>query len=326
MAATDPRVATQAQWEDLATRIKAKADASSIGDATITIQKNSTNVDSFTTNASSNKTINITVPTTAADVNALPSSTKYGAALSLTIDSSTYVVTAQLKDQDNNNLGSAQTIDLPLESMVVSGSYDDQTKKIILTLQGGSTVEFSVADLVSGLQTELSATNKLNADYIDYSSSADKANITGTGAPTTSTAGSVGQMYVDKSTGKVYICTAASGGTYTWTEFVGNYTAGTNVTITGNTISATDTTYSNFVGAGAGTAGQAGLVPAPASGDTTKYLKSDGTWAVVSQYSLPPATTSTLGGIIVGGGLTVQNDGTIATDTFTTNEWTALWA
>ena len=121
-----------------------------------------------------NKTVDITVPTTAADVSALPASTKYGASLTLSIDSTTYVVTAQLKDQDGNNIGTAQTIDLPLESVVVSGSYDATNKKIILTLQSGSTVEFSVADLVSGLQTEITSTNKLDADLVDDSTSANK--------------------------------------------------------------------------------------------------------------------------------------------------------
>lgn len=137
-----------------------------VNNSTITIQKNSSTVDSFTLNQSSNKTINITVPTTASDVSALPASTKYGASLSVSIDSTTYVVTAQLKDQDGNNLGTAQTIDLPLESVVVSGSYDSATKKVILTLKDGSTIDFSIADLVSGLQTEITSTNKLSADLI----------------------------------------------------------------------------------------------------------------------------------------------------------------
>lgn len=75
-----------------------------VNDSTITIQKNGTTVDSFTTNDSSAKTINITVPTSAADVSALPSSTKYGADLSYSSN------TLQLKDQDGNNLGSAVTI------------------------------------------------------------------------------------------------------------------------------------------------------------------------------------------------------------------------
>ncbi len=143
-------------------------------DATLTIQKNGASVGTFTANASSNATINITVPTSAADVSALPASTKYGAALTMAIDSSTYVVTATLKDQDGNTIGTAQTIDLPLETMVVSGSYDAQTKKIVLTLKNGQTVEFSVADLISGLQSEITAQSPLSADLVSDTSATHK--------------------------------------------------------------------------------------------------------------------------------------------------------
>ena len=145
-----------------------------VNDKTITIQKNGVAVESFTLNQASDETINITVPVTAADVSALPSSTKYGSSFVLSIDSSTYVVTATLKDQDGNTLGSAQTIDLPLETMVVSGSYDSQTKKVILTLKNGQTVEFSIADLVSGLQTEITSNNKLSSDLVDDTGATNK--------------------------------------------------------------------------------------------------------------------------------------------------------
>lgn len=49
------------------------------------------------------------------------------------------------------NIGSPVEIDLPLESVVVSGRYDHTNKQVVLTLKGGSTVAFSVIDLVSGL-------------------------------------------------------------------------------------------------------------------------------------------------------------------------------
>ena len=61
------------------------------------------------------------------------------------------------------------------------------------------------------------------------------------------------------------------------------YSAGTNISISsGNVISATDTTYSAFTGTDGTSAGTSGLVPAPATTDADKYLKSDGTWATVS--------------------------------------------
>lgn len=57
-------------------------------------------------------------------------------------------------------------------------------------------------------------------------------------------------------------------------------TAGSNITIAsdGKTISATDTTYSDFTGATSSVAGAHGLVPAPAAGDEGKALHGDGTW------------------------------------------------
>lgn len=86
-------------------------------------------------------------------------------------------------------------------------------------------------------------------------------------------------------------------------------TAGNNVTITGNTISATDTTYSNFVGTDGQTAGTAGLVPAPATTDAGKFLKADGTW-------------DTAGG---GSGPTVvQTTGTSTTDVMSQNAVTSM--
>lgn len=61
------------------------------------------------------------------------------------------------------------------------------------------------------------------------------------------------------------------------------YTAGANINIdANNVISATDTTYNNFVGTDGQTAGTQGLVPAPATTDDGKYLKADGTWATVA--------------------------------------------
>lgn len=160
-------VATSGDYEDL-------DNTPTIGNGTLTIQKNGTDVDSFDANATEDKTINILVPTDANDVNALPNSTKYGATLELSVNSSTYVITATLKDQNGDALGNPQTIDLPLESVVVNGAYNSQTKKVVLTLQNGSTIEFSVADLVSGLQSEINAQNKLNADYVDDTNTTHK--------------------------------------------------------------------------------------------------------------------------------------------------------
>ena len=115
-----------------------------------------------------------TIPATASDVNALPDSTKYWASISVSVDTTDYKITTTLKDQDWNTLGTAQTIDLPLESVVVSWSYDSVNKKVVLTLENGNTIEFSVADLVSWLQSEITSSNKLDADLVDDSTSTNK--------------------------------------------------------------------------------------------------------------------------------------------------------
>ncbi len=57
-------VATSGSYNDLTD----KPTPQTINDATLTIQRNNTNVGTFTANASSNKTINITVPTATSDL------------------------------------------------------------------------------------------------------------------------------------------------------------------------------------------------------------------------------------------------------------------
>ena len=86
--------------------------------------------------------------------------------LSLSLDSTNYKITLSGTKVDGTTFTVSDVIDLPLESVVVNGSYNNITKKVVLTLQSGSTVEFSVADLVSGLQSEITSTNKLSADLI----------------------------------------------------------------------------------------------------------------------------------------------------------------
>jgi len=89
------------------------------------------------------------------------------------INSTTYVMTTRLKDKDGNVLSSAN-IDLPLESMVVNARFDSTTRKIVLVLQNGTEVSFSVADLVSGLQSEITSSNKLSSDLVDDTDHAHK--------------------------------------------------------------------------------------------------------------------------------------------------------
>lgn len=124
---------------------------------------------------------NLNVPTTPGTNNSATSksyvdtqvATK-GSSLGLSLDSQTYTLTATLYDANGNTLGQAQSIDLPIESLVVSGEYDEQTKSIVLTLQNGQTIVIPLGDLIEGLQTEITIDNKLDADLVDDSTSVNK--------------------------------------------------------------------------------------------------------------------------------------------------------
>ena len=84
-----------------------------------------------------------------------------GSRIQLNISSLDYKMTAILKD--NNVIYTSNVIDLPLESMVVNGRYDSSTKKVVLTLQNGNTIEFSVADLISGLESTSNKVTSISA-------------------------------------------------------------------------------------------------------------------------------------------------------------------
>lgn len=86
----------------------------------------------------------------------------YGATVSINVDPQTYICTFTLKNS-NDEIISTSSIDLPLESMVVSGEYNAENKTVILTLKSGDNVEFSIADLVSGLVSQSDIVNSLDS-------------------------------------------------------------------------------------------------------------------------------------------------------------------
>lgn len=74
----------------------------------------------------------------------------------------------------------------------------------------------------------------------------DSLAISGAGAPTTSTVGTVGKLYEDTTNGKLYICTDTTGGTYTWEEVGAGGGGGPTVVQTTGT-STTDVMSQNAV-------------------------------------------------------------------------------
>lgn len=126
--------------------------------------------------------------------------------------------------------------------------------------------------------------------------------------------------------------TARSSGLYKVTVdatgHVSAATAAAKADITALGIPAQDTTYSDMTGASSSAAGVHGLVPAPAAGAATRYLRSDGTWAVppdTTYADMTAATASAAGthGLVPAPaagkqGQYLRGDGTWATPTNTT--------
>ena len=74
-----------------------------------------------------------------------------GMSLSVSINTSTYVMTVSLLNE-NKKVISSGTVDLPLETMVINASYSN--KILTLTLKNGQTVNVDISSLISGLVPE----------------------------------------------------------------------------------------------------------------------------------------------------------------------------
>ena len=61
-------ILTESAYDSTTNKIATVSDLPTVNDGTLTIQKNGTTIDTFTANSSSNKTINVTVPTTTSDL------------------------------------------------------------------------------------------------------------------------------------------------------------------------------------------------------------------------------------------------------------------
>lgn len=85
--------------------------------------------------------------------------------LLLTVNPLTYILTATLLNKDEEEIAS-ESIDLPLEEMIVSIDYDNNTKEIIFELKSGETRRVPVGDIISGL-VDLDTFNNAIADLED---------------------------------------------------------------------------------------------------------------------------------------------------------------
>ena len=101
-----------------------------------------------------------------------------GNKLPMSINPNTYVITLSLKDKNNNTL-STQSVDLPLETMIVSASYENGI--LTFTLKNGQTLQVPIGDLISGLvstdtfnQAIQGLSQRITTIENDYLTSTDK--------------------------------------------------------------------------------------------------------------------------------------------------------
>ena len=249
-----------------------------VNNATLTIQKNGTTVQTFTANSSSNKTANITVPTKTSDL------TNDGDGTS-DFATETYVDTYGGKIDVIKVNGTAQTITNKTVDLTVP------TKTSDLTNDSNFAVDANYVHTDNNFTTTLK--NKLDGIASGAEVNQNAFSNVKVGSTTVS---------ADSKTDTLELVAGS------------NVTITPDATNDKVTIAATDTKYNDMTGATSSAAGSHGLVPAPAAGDNTKFLSGDGTWKTVSQYELPIASANTLGGVKIGENLSITNTGVLSAD------------
>ena len=111
--------------------------------------------------------------------------------LVLTMNPTTYVITAYLVDGNGTRVGTERTIDIPLESTIVGASYDNTTKDLTFTLTSGATLTVPLDDIIYGLQPLIDSTHKLPASLVDDTQGRVKFTWVGTQAQYTTDAASI---------------------------------------------------------------------------------------------------------------------------------------
>lgn len=289
------------QVKDLAQKIRQKADSASLASVAtsglysdltgaptiptvyngkLTITMNGTTVGEFTANQSTDTTVALTGATYS----------DFTGATSSSAGAHGLVPAPAAGDEGKVLTGDGTWKDATAKLVEMSYGESNAWAKFIAAYNAGSIVycrASSNANPASGSQTR-----KAFMAYVNNATSPTNVEfqyVRSVGSKTASQP--VDQVFI-------YTLTNSNGGTWSVTtrDMAPKLAAGSNATVSYSsgtyTVSATDTTYSNMTGATSSTAGAAGLVPAPASGDNGKFLRGDGTWqSVADNYSTSEVNT-----------------------------------
>ena len=248
-----------------------------VNNATLTIQKNGTSVGTFTANQSTNKTINITVPTGAlASKDAVTTSEITDGTIATVDIADSAITTAKIKDL---NVTTAKIA----ASAVTSAKIADGTIATVDIADSAITTDKIAADAV----TSAKIANGTIVDA-DIATDAKIAASKISGLATVATSGSYNDL-----SNKPTLGTLASKSAVTTSEItdgtITNADIATNAAIAASKIS--------------------GLATVATSGSYNDLLNKP------SDYTLPVATTTRLGGVKIGGNIDVTDDGTISVKT-----------
>lgn len=213
------------------------ADKPTIGNATITIQKNGASAGTFTTNATANKSINITVPTKTSDI-----TNDSGFITGIPTASASTLGGIKVGDNlsiDANGVLSADAEPITIDSALSTSSPNPvQNSVITAALNGKATGSITKANSSTLGTTTINSTTANYMEATKLSTATDLNTIKTTGiyiiaaTPTNSPTGAWGTLYVDWTTGtkyQIYINDGASGNIYkrswnssnsTWTSWV----------------------------------------------------------------------------------------------------------
>lgn len=176
-------VATTGDYDDLSN----KPTIPTVNDATLTIQKNGSTIDTFTANSSTNKTVNVTVPTTTSDLT----------------NNSNFVSDASYVHTDNNftnadvtklnGIQAGAEVNVQSDWNQADSTADDyiQNKPVIPTVSvtQKTSIGTNIADItVNGTTTQLFAPSGGGAIEYTLSGSGDDDEYTITATPTSGTA------------------------------------------------------------------------------------------------------------------------------------------
>lgn len=150
---------------------------SSIKDGTLTIQRNNSTVGTFSANQSSNETINISVPTQASDINAVP--------ITRTVNNKALSSNITLTASDVGALSSSTTInDLTTEAQqnaLNSGATSAKIGQIATNTSNISTNAGDISAINAKIPSQASDENQLaDKNFVNSSISTNTANFIGT--------------------------------------------------------------------------------------------------------------------------------------------------